>query len=37
LHEAIYKAISTHAPQAAYHASQEMFDQVWQYIPEDYI
>jgi DNA-binding FadR family transcriptional regulator len=36
-HESIYKAISAHDPQAAYHASQEMFDQVWRYIPQDYI
>ena len=35
LHEAIYRAISTHDPGAAYTASQEMFDQVWQSIPQD--
>ncbi len=36
LHQAICKAIRAHDPQAAYRASQEMFDQVWQYIPEDH-
>ena len=35
LHEGIFKAISAHDPQAAYTASQEMFDQVWQSIPQD--
>jgi GntR family transcriptional regulator, galactonate operon transcriptional repressor len=29
-HEAIYRAIRNRDPQAAYRASQEMFDQIWQ-------
>ena len=35
LHEAIYNAIRDQDPEAAYRASQEMFDQVWRYIPRE--
>lgn len=34
-HEAIFGAIRNHDPQAAYTVSQEMFDHVWQHIPQD--
>jgi DNA-binding FadR family transcriptional regulator len=34
-HEAVFGAIRDHDPQAAYTASQEMFDHVWQHIPQD--
>ena len=33
-HEAIYEAIRRRDPEAAYRASQEMFDQVWRYFPQ---
>ncbi len=34
LHEQIFIAIQNRNPQAAYDASQQMFDQIWQHIPE---
>ena len=34
LHQEIYESIASHNPQAAYDASQKMFDQVWRHLPE---
>ena len=35
LHQAVFNAIENRDPQAAYIASQEMFDQVWRNIPKN--